>query len=71
MTANQEFRLLRKRLDLTGEALAKAHGIDARTVRRWEQDENTDGWRKVPEPILRIMRLWLDPRLPKKLRPKT
>jgi len=71
MTPNQEFRSLRARLALTGEALARCLGIDARTVRRWEQDPKQKGWRPVPEPILRIMRLWADPRLPNALRPKT
>jgi transcriptional regulator with XRE-family HTH domain len=71
MNRAEEFRTPTQAPGPTGEALAKALGVDARTVRRWEQDENTKAWRKVPEPVLRLMRLWADPRLPKVLRPKT
>lgn len=66
MTPAEEFRLLRKRLCLTGEALAKAlHVSTGRTVRYWES-----GDREPPWAVLELMRLWSDPRLPKSLKPK-
>jgi DNA-binding transcriptional regulator YiaG len=65
MTPAQEFRALRQRLCLTGEALARAlHVSGSRNVRRWEAGDIEPPWA-----VLELMRLWADPRLPKSLRP--
>jgi DNA-binding transcriptional regulator YiaG len=67
MTPASEFRLLRKRRCLTGEALARLLGhITGRNVRYRESGEQPP-----PHTVLLLMRLWAGPRLPKALRLKS
>lgn len=46
----------RARHSLTGAALASLLGVEARTVRRWEQETGPTA-RQAPAPVLRL--LWL------------
>lgn len=52
-----EFREIRIALGLTQIDLAKALGVVARTVRKWESQEDLSSARSIPEPVARIMRL--------------
>ncbi len=50
----QQFRATLKRLGLNQVAAAKQLGVDPRTVRRW-----LAGDRKIPEPVVILLRTWL------------
>jgi len=50
----QQFRTALKRLGLNQVAAAKQLGVDPRTVRRW-----LAGDRKIPEPVVILLRTWL------------
>lgn len=52
-----EFRAIRRRLGRTVEALARAMGVDRRTIQRWEA-EGVPTARAIPGPARILMRLF-------------
>lgn len=65
MTPN-ELKSARHTLGLSAESFARAvHVESGRTVRRWEAGE-----RDIPGPVIVLLRIWLDPRCPARLKPK-
>jgi hypothetical protein len=40
--------------DFTGSEISTMLGVDARTIRRWIQDENDSGYRAIPYPAWRL-----------------
>lgn len=60
-----ELKEARHRLGLSSAAFARAVGAGARTVRRWEA-----GGQDIPAPVVKLVTLWLDPRLPARLLPE-
>lgn len=45
------------RLDLTQTEAARLLGVEARTVRRWCEAPDAPGYRSMPEPVWRLLRL--------------
>ncbi len=56
----KQLRVTLKQLGLNQVAAAKQLGVDPRTVRRW-----LAGDRKIPEPVVILLRTWLKQRRPK------
>lgn len=62
-----DLKAIRRALGLTAQGFANAVGVaSGRTVRKWEH-----GDRDVPGPVVKLLEIWSDPRLPKDLRPQT
>jgi len=52
----KQFRTARKRLGLTQRALADRLGVHVQTVKKWSA-----GDRRIPQPVVILLRIWLAP----------